>query len=103
MILEFGKFEGYRIDKVEEWYLLFLAGEEVSNENAFKWVKKNYPEVVKEAIRIMWDRRKNGYKECQYCGGTLVPVGHSRANGADHPDWKQRKYHKKCYAELNSN
>ena len=37
--------------------------------------------------------------KCEWCGGTLVAVGHARANGADHEDWSTRKFHKQCYKE----
>jgi len=34
------------------------------------------------------------------CGKPLRAIGHARANGKPHPDWKTREYHKKCYKEL---
>lgn len=34
---------------------------------------------------------------CFSCGGVLPSFGHWRKNGADHPDWCERYYHKSCY------
>jgi len=34
---------------------------------------------------------------CKLCKKSLVPIGNKRKNGADHNDWKKRKYHKKCF------
>ena len=39
-------------------------------------------------------------KICLYCNKTLVPIGNSRINGKFHDDWQTRKYHKKCYFEI---
>ena len=39
-------------------------------------------------------------KICTRCGRKLVPIGHARANGADHPDWPDRVLHKRCYAAI---
>lgn len=36
---------------------------------------------------------------CLKCFRKLTPVGHSRENGRDHPDWATRTLHKKCYSE----
>ncbi len=41
-----------------------------------------------------------GQRCCLHCGRKLVPVGSSRTNGANHNDWTDRKYHKKCWREL---
>ena len=38
--------------------------------------------------------------KCLMCFKTLVPIGHSRKNGAHHKDWGTRKYHKMCSQEL---
>ena len=37
---------------------------------------------------------------CEYCDGPLVKIGKARANGKDHIDWESRRYHKKCFKEL---
>ena len=37
---------------------------------------------------------------CEYCNGPLVKIGKARANGKDHIDWESRRYHKKCFKEL---
>ncbi len=42
---------------------------------------------------------KSGF--CNYCYKKLVPIGYNRTNGAKHGDWASRKYHKKCWKELN--
>jgi len=42
-------------------------------------------------------------KFCHYCGTRLVPIGSSRANGAAHSDWSERKLHKKCLVEWKGN
>jgi len=41
--------------------------------------------------------------KCLYCGKPIVAIGTSRENGAFHNDWKGRKYHKKCFKELQWN
>ncbi len=38
---------------------------------------------------------------CLKCGRTLVKIGNERMNGKNHSDWTGRKYHKKCWKELN--
>tara|TARA_R110000868_G_scaffold230762_2_gene484019 strand:- start:779 stop:946 length:168 start_codon:yes stop_codon:yes gene_type:complete len=38
--------------------------------------------------------------KCLLCKKTIVAIGTSRENGANHNDWNNRKYHKKCYKEL---
>jgi len=38
--------------------------------------------------------------KCEYCNGTLVPIGSSRANGKNHADWANRRLHKKCWKEV---
>ncbi len=38
--------------------------------------------------------------KCLHCEKTIVAIGSSRENGAMHKDWSNRKYHKKCYKEL---
>jgi len=42
----------------------------------------------------------NATPKCEYCNGTLVPVGSARANGKDHADWANRRLHKKCWKEV---
>lgn len=37
---------------------------------------------------------------CVECNEPIVPVGNKRKNGKDHPDWSDRKYHKKCWKEV---
>jgi uncharacterized protein (DUF3820 family) len=34
---------------------------------------------------------------CRICLGKLVPIGLSRANGKEHPDWHGRTTHKGCW------
>ena len=34
---------------------------------------------------------------CTVCLKTIVPVGHARLNGKDHPDWEGRTTHKECW------
>lgn len=37
---------------------------------------------------------------CLACNRVLVPIGRKRLNGTiTHDDWKDRKYHKKCFKE----
>jgi hypothetical protein len=37
-------------------------------------------------------------RQCQECGGRLVPIGTARKNGVQHHgDWSERPYHKKCF------
>ena len=38
--------------------------------------------------------------KCQMCGKPLVAIGYARANGQNHSDWRTRKYHKKCFKDL---
>ena len=38
--------------------------------------------------------------QCEYCGKALVTIGSDRKNGKPHADWATRKYHKKCWKEL---
>ena len=38
---------------------------------------------------------------CLHCSGALQAIGFARRNGAPHLDWSSRKYHKKCWKELN--
>ena len=35
--------------------------------------------------------------KCYSCGGVLPSFGEWRNNGANHPDWKHRYFHKLCY------
>lgn len=100
MILNFGKYKGYNISEIDESYLLFLAGEDVWDDNARNWIKRNHPEAIKAAKEFLKEKRTIKPGMCKACGGKLVPIGHSRSNGADHKDWKSRIYHKKCYKEL---
>ena len=41
----------------------------------------------------------DGY--CLHCGIVLQAIGFARIGGAPHKDWSTRKYHKKCWKELN--
>jgi hypothetical protein len=97
MILNFGKYKGCYISKIDESYLLFLAGEDVWDDNARNWIKRNHPEAISAAKNLLKERRKANIGICKACGGKLVPIGYARANGANHADWKTRLYHKKCY------
>ena len=38
--------------------------------------------------------------QCEHCGKPLVTIGSGRKNGKPHADWATRKYHKKCWKEL---
>jgi len=43
--------------------------------------------------------------DCEHCGKPLKAIGTKRSNGRyfsgnSGNDWKERKYHKKCYKEL---
>lgn len=40
---------------------------------------------------------------CQYCYKKLRPIGSARKNGANHDDWEDRKYHKKCNKDIIKN
>jgi hypothetical protein len=45
----------------------------------------------------------NEKRLCKYCGKTLRSIGLDRANGkTDHSDWSKRKYHKKCWKQLDN-
>ena len=39
---------------------------------------------------------------CRECFTKLVPIGDRRANGSPHADWDDRRYHKKCWREINN-
>ena len=40
-------------------------------------------------------------KKCERCGKALVSIGTSRKNGKRyHDDWSTRKYHKRCWKEM---
>jgi hypothetical protein len=39
------------------------------------------------------------YGMCVWCHRRLHAIGHSRSNGADHKDWRDRTSHKKCWIE----
>ena len=40
-------------------------------------------------------------KKCEHCGRALVAIGRDRENGKQsHDDWSTRKYHKKCWKEV---
>lgn len=44
----------------------------------------------------------NGH--CLLCKKKLVPIGINRTNGKQtHTDWKNRKYHKKCWKIMKNN
>ena len=34
---------------------------------------------------------------CKHCNKALRKVGYDRVNGANHDDWAERDYHKKCW------
>jgi len=53
-------------------------------------------------IKKEMEVEKNGKKKCELCKKTLVPIGGSRANGAQHKDWEKRKYHKSCFKKIES-
>ena len=36
---------------------------------------------------------------CEWCAGSLVPIGHDRKRGKAHDDWSGRRLHKKCWIE----
>lgn len=100
MILDFGKHKGKSIDDVPISYIIFLAGYRLvgtkkyrSNLSACKWIKEVKPAVHAYATSFLLNK-------CWNCGGQLVPVGHSRMNGASHDDWEGRHLHKKCWREL---
>lgn len=43
--------------------------------------------------------------DCEYCGKPLKAIGFNRTNGRYFSgnygnDWKERKYHKKCYKSI---
>ena len=43
--------------------------------------------------------------DCEHCGRPLKKIGYDRSNGRLYTgnggkDWKNRKYHKKCYKEV---
>ena len=39
--------------------------------------------------------------KCERCGQALQPIGDQRKNGKEHlKDWPERKYHEKCWNEL---
>jgi hypothetical protein len=48
----------------------------------------------------MINNNERKYKNCLRCGKPLVKIGSRRSNGADHIDWSNRKYHKKCWRIL---
>jgi hypothetical protein len=37
---------------------------------------------------------------CWDCGRPLQPIGNRRKNGANHPDWDERRLHKQCWHRL---
>ncbi len=93
MKLTFGRHKGQYIKTVPFDYLKFLAGELEYESDAFRFVKTKFPEVVEYSKNSLLGI-------CLHCGSKLVPIGHSRYGGKDHPDWTDRKYHKKCWKEL---
>jgi hypothetical protein len=102
MLLDFGKHKGKSIEDTPLSYIIFLAGyrmihhkKERCELSGCKWVKEKKPAVHAFANEYLLSR-------CWHCGGKLVPVGSSRANGASHDDWDGRYLHKKCWLELKS-
>ena len=39
-------------------------------------------------------------KKCLHCDKAIVAIGNKRANGGMTNDWETRKYHKKCFKEI---
>ncbi len=97
--LTFGKYKDSK--DVPLYYIIWLSGYWhhglritcAKTEKANRWVQVNHPKVVEQATEYVKDK-------CWKCGGKLVPIGHSRVNGADHDDWATRKFHKQCWKEL---
>ena len=65
---------------------------------AYKTVIKGKGLVV--CVECDYEWVPHGY--CLHCRKALQPIGSARINGAPHKDWGSRKYHKKCWKELNS-
>ncbi len=65
---------------------------------AYKTVIKGKGLVV--CVECDYEWVPHGY--CLHCRKALQPIGSARMNGAPHKDWGSRKYHKKCWKELNS-
>lgn len=49
---------------------------------------------------IQLKERWENEKYCQLCFKHKVPIGNSRKGGKEHNDWESRKYHKKCWKEI---
>ncbi len=100
MILDFGKHKGSEVEDVPLAYIIFLAGyrmqgtkREKSDLKGCIWVQHRKKELHEFAKGYLATR-------CWHCGSKLVPVGGSRANGANHEDWDGRYLHKMCWREL---
>lgn len=66
-----------------------------------KWVLKNQNNrCVGCDVKIYAASRDVAPGMCHHCEKPLVPIGNARRNGASHDDWATRKYHKKCWREL---
>ena len=124
MMLPFGKHKGQSISTVDPQYLARICCRELAatprcwdpdcdctsfscwrvacfkefrrGDDDFRyWVQRIHPDVVTAARRRVCDERR-----CRQCGGSLVPVGSARSNGAGHNDWSTRTLHKKCWRAL---
>ena len=76
-------FAQFRI--VEIWSTWFLDGEEHGQKDK---------ERLEKFVHNLWTN-------CRHCNKALVPIADKRENGTSrHSDWPNRKYHKKCWKEL---
>ena len=40
------------------------------------------------------------HNRCYHCQGPIAAIGDRRLNGANHPDWQARLFHKRCFTSI---
>ena len=115
-VLPFGKYRGQSLSKVPATYLKFLCctenvrrdGKVVTEElfvnhghELFAVPGSQRYILEKQWLSMIHARRyAKDSRLCLECFRPLVPVGGSRRNGACHNDWETRRFHKRCWSQI---
>ena len=79
----------YVLRKMGSGHEIFLLDDEEHPD----WVDcRDAVEKRRDEIRVQ--------NRCYHCQGPIAAIGHRRLNGANHPDWGARLFHKRCFASI---
>ena len=113
-VLLFGKYRGQTVSQVPATYLKFLCcWENVRRDGKVSHQDLNVdrePHEIPQAQRYILSKQCPTMKLarqyaldtrlCLECFRPLVPIGTSRRNGAWHDDWNTRRFHKRCWSQI---